>query len=291
MRFSYIETMTDPRSYVALAQAAEQAGFDSFLVADSIGYPAESSTGYPYSPDGTRDFLEDKPFIDPFVLIATMAAVTTKLRFVTNVLKLPVRSPVLVAKQASSVAVMSDNRVSLGVGSSPWPEDYAACGVPWVGRGRRMDESIDIVRGLCAGGWFEHHGDIYDVPRMKIAPTSNTPIPILIGGHGDAALRRAARLGDGWMCATFDDEQLDRLLARLHELRREGGRDDRFDVHAPSLDGYSVDGIRRLEERGVTDVIIGFRDPYTLEPDTQPLSEKIELVRRYGDEVIASARR
>ena len=210
--------MTDPRSYVALAQAAEDAGFDNFLVADSIGYPAHSSTEYPYNSDGTRDFLEDKPFIDPFVLMATLAAATTRLRFITNVLKLPVRSPVLVAKQISSVAVMSDDRVTLGVGTSPWPEDYAACGVDWAGRGRRMDESIDIVRGLCAGGWFEYHGDIYDVPRMKIAPIPNARIPILIGGHGDAALRRAARVGDGWICATYDDEELDRPLARLRGL-------------------------------------------------------------------------
>ena len=103
MRFSYVDTMTDPRYYVPLAQAAEDAGYDGFLVADSICYPAESTTGYPYNPDGTREFLEDKPFIEPFVLMAALTAVTTRLRFVTFVLKLPIRPPALVAKQASSL--------------------------------------------------------------------------------------------------------------------------------------------------------------------------------------------
>src|SRR5687767_1601985 len=140
--------MTDPSYYVPLAQAAEDAGYDGFLVADSICYPAESATGYPYNPDGTREFLEDKPFIEPFVLMGALTAATSRLRFVTFVLKLPIRPPALVAKQAMSLAVISDNRLALGVGTSPWPEDYEVMNVPWAHRGRRMDECIEIIRGL-----------------------------------------------------------------------------------------------------------------------------------------------
>jgi alkanesulfonate monooxygenase SsuD/methylene tetrahydromethanopterin reductase-like flavin-dependent oxidoreductase (luciferase family) len=115
-------------------------------------------------------------------------------------------------------------------------------------------------------------------------------VPILIGGHGDAALRRAARL-DGWMSAGTTDEELDRNIARLGELRREYGRDDvEFEVHAPSIDGFSADGISRLEERGVTDVIAGFRDPYTAGADMQSLQEKLDALRWYADEVIAKVR-
>ena len=290
MRFSYAESMVDPSFYVPLARAAEDAGYDSFLIPDSICYPAEADTKYPYNSDGTREFLEDKPFIEPFSLIPALGAVTTTLRFTTFVVKLPIRYPVLVAKLATSVAVLTGNRFGFGVGTSPWHEDYTVCDVPWERRGRRMDESIDIIRGLAAGGYFEYHGEIYDVPRIKLSPVPTEPLPILIGGHGDAALRRAARL-DGWMSAGTTDEELDRNIARLAELRRELGREDEpFEIHAPSIDGFSTDGIRRLEDRGVTDVIAGFRDPYVAGADTQPLQEKIDALRWYADEVIAKAR-
>lgn len=290
MRFSYAESMIDPSFYVPLVQTAEEVGYDTFLVPDSICYPAEADTSYPYNADGSREFLDDKPFIEPFSLIPALAAVTTTLRFTTFVLKLPIRHPVLVAKQVTSVGVLTGNRFGLGVGTSPWREDYAVCDVPWAGRGRRIDESIDIIRGLGSGDFFEYHGEVYDVPSIKLSPVPTVPVPVLIGGHGDAALRRSARL-DGWMSAGTTDEELDRNLARLAELRREAGREDApFEVHAPSIDGFSPDGIRRLEARGVTDVIAGFRDPYTTDADTQSLQEKIDALRWYADEVIDKVR-
>ena len=158
MRFSYAESMTDPAFYGPLARAAEDAGYDTFVVPDSIAYPLESDTTYPFNPDGSREFLEDKPFIEPFSLIPALGAVTTTLRFVTFVVKLPIRHPVMVAKQAASVAVLTGNRFLFGVGTSPWPEDYELLDVPWERRGKRMDECIDVIRGLTAGGFFEYHG-------------------------------------------------------------------------------------------------------------------------------------
>ena len=288
LRFCYAESMTDPSFYPALAQAAEGAGYDSMVIPDSICYPLESDSVYPFNPDGTREFLEDKPFLDPFALASALGAVTRTLRFVTFVLKLPVRSPVLVAKQATSVAVLTGGRLVLGVGSSPWREDYEVLGVPWDGRGRRMDEGIEIIRGLAAGGYFEFRGTAYDVPPVKIAPVPDQPIPIWLGGHGEAALRRAARLGDGWLHGGGDLADLPGLLARLTALRREEGTADRpFGIGVISADAYTTDGLRRLEEQGVTDVIVGFRWPYHTGPDPQPLAEKLGNLRRYADEVIA----
>src|ERR1700676_3665849 len=180
--------MVDPSFYVPLARAAEEAGYDGMVIPDSLCYPKESDSTYPFSPDHTREFLEDKPFIEPFSLIPAMGAVTERLRFITFVLKLPMRHPLLVAKQASSVAVLTGNRLALGVGSSPWPEDYELVGVPWEGRGKRMDEAVDVVRGLSAGGCFECHGDCYDIPSVKMSPAPSEPIPILIGGDAPPAL-------------------------------------------------------------------------------------------------------
>ena len=356
MRFSYAESMTDPSFYAPLARAAEEAGYDSMVIPDSICYPREATSTYPYNPDGSREFLEDKAFLEPFSLIPALGAVTSRLRFTTFVVKVPVRNPVLLAKQVTSTAVLTGGRLTLGVGTSPWREDYDVLGVEWARRGRRLDESIAIVRGLAAGGYFEHHGEIYDVPAIKIAPVPAEPVPVLVGGHSDAALRRAARLGDGWMHGGGDPADLPRLLARLAEYRRQaadepgpGGADEpgpeglpgawasdqggkrtgtattenapgaagavpgprpgegetgeglprdlgghrgdhspggEFQIHVISLDAYTVDGVRRLEAQGVTDVIIGFRWPYVTGPDTEPLTVKTDNLRRFADDVI-----
>ncbi len=290
MRFSYAESMVDPSLYAPLARAAEAAGFDSFVVPESVIYPRDSQTRYPYVENGSRDFLEDRPFIDPFSLIPALGAETTTLRFVTYVLKLPLRSPVLVAKQASSVAVLTANRLGLGVGLSPWPEDYAACGQAWQRRGARMDEQIDIVQGLCAGGFFEYHGEFYDLEPIKICPCPTEHLPILVGGHSQAALERAARC-DGWLGPPLSFAALSETLPQLLRLRNRLDRaGEPFEIHAATLDAYSPGGCRRLEELGVTDVIVGFRNPYTSEPDTQSLEDKIAAIERFADSVIAYVR-
>jgi probable F420-dependent oxidoreductase len=288
VRFCYAESMTDPSFYAPLARAAEEAGYESMVIPDSICYPAESDSVYPFNPDGTREFLEDKPFLEPFSLIPYLGAVTQRLRFITFVLKLPVRHPVLVAKQATSTAVLTGDRLVLGVGTSPWREDYDVLGVPWQRRGQRMDEALAIVRGLSAGGYFEFHGEIFDVPSIKIAPVPARPVPILVGGHGEAALRRAAASGDGWLHGGGNPADLPGLLARLAQLRAEYGTAGRpFEIHVISLDAYSADGIRRLEDAGVTEVIVGFRWPYHVGPDDEDLQPKLDKLRKYADNVIA----
>jgi alkanesulfonate monooxygenase SsuD/methylene tetrahydromethanopterin reductase-like flavin-dependent oxidoreductase (luciferase family) len=156
---------------------------------------------------------------------------------VTFVLKLPVRHPVLVAKQATSTAVLTGNRLLLGVGTSPWQEDYDVLGVPWERRGRRMDEAVEIIRGLTAGGYFGYDGELLKVPPIKLSPVPTQPIPILFGGHGDAMLRRAARAGDGWMHGGGERTRLRELLSRLARLRRDEGTADRpFEVHVISAE-------------------------------------------------------
>jgi probable F420-dependent oxidoreductase len=288
MRFCYAESMTDPSFYAPLARAAEEAGFASMMIPDSICYPEHAESRYPFNPDGSREFLEDKPFLEPFSLIPALGAVTRQLRFITFVLKLPVRHPVLAAKQATSTAVLTGDRLVLGVGTSPWREDYDVLGVDWATRGQRLDEEIAILRGLAAGGYFEYHGKIFDLPPVKISPVPAKPIPVLIGGHSDAALRRAARLGDGWLHGGGDLAELPALLARLAEHRRTAGTADRpFEIHVISADAYTVDGIARLTDQGVTDVITGFRWPYHTGPDPEPLPAKLTKLRHFADTIIA----
>ncbi len=289
MRFTYAESLTDPKFYIPLAQAAEAAGFDAMTIADSIAYPYESDSTYPYTADGSREFLDGKEIIEAFVLASALSAATTRLRFDMYVLKLPVRPPALVAKQAGSLAALFDNRLGLGVGTSPWVEDYELFNVPFAKRGKRMDECIEIVKGLTTGEYFEFHGEFYDIPKTKMSPAPTTPIPILIGGHAEAALRRAAR-NDGWMHGggdLGDPEALDRYIKRLKDLREEEGRTGPFEIHAQSLDAYKPDGIKRLEDRGVTNIMVGFRMPYAKGPDPEPLENKIRNIEKYGEKVIS----
>jgi probable F420-dependent oxidoreductase len=288
MRFSYCESMTNPEYLTPLAIAAEESGFDSFLIPDSLIYPQESSTAYPYTPDGSRLFLEDKPFIDPFVLAASLSSATSTLRFVTYVLKLPIRHPVLVAKQAASVAVMSNNRLSLGVGLSPWPEDYAICGVQWKERGRRMDEQIDILRGfLESDSYFEFHGQYYEIPSAKMCPTPTESIPILIGGNGPESLKRAARNG-GWMLGGIADDLLPSRILELGRLRDEGGHRGPFEIHAGTKVQKTAAGVTQLEEMGVTDVVVTLGRMYRDATDPESLADKLDAIHRYSDEVIAA---
>jgi probable F420-dependent oxidoreductase len=289
MRIAFAEAMIDPSQYIPLAQAAEQVGFDAFVIPDSIAYPENSDSKYPYTTDGNREFLKDSPFIDPFVLATAMAAATKRLRFHTFVIKLAIRHPVLVAKQSMSVAVMSNNRFSLGVGISPWPEDFDITGIPWAGRGVRMNEMMEIVRGLSTGNYFSYKGKVFDIQSIKMSPAPSEPVPLLVGGHSDAALQRAVNLGDGWMHAGGDESKLQGMLDKLKQLRKEAGKEkERFEIHVASVHGFQADGLRRLEDMGVTDAIVGFRLPYL--KDIMPLQTKIDMMKMYADNVLAKFR-
>jgi probable F420-dependent oxidoreductase len=286
VRFTFAEAMTDPKYYIPLAQAAEAAGYHAMTIPDSVAYPYDSNSKYPYTPDGSREFLDGKAFVEAFVMAGALCAVTTTLKFNFFVLKLPIRPPALVAKQAGSVNALFDNRLGLGVGTSPWPEDYELMGVPFAKRGKRMDECIEVIKGLTSGEYFEFHGEFYDIPKTKMTPAPTKPIPILVGGHAEAALKRAARC-DGWMHGGGQPEELDRLIKRLNQIREEEGRTAPFEIHVISGDAFTLDGIKRLEDKGVTDVIVGFRHPYIMGQDTEPLDTKIRHLEKFAEKVIA----
>lgn len=287
MQFTFAETFCDPSQFAKLAPAAENAGFDCFSVPESIVYPKHSDAKYPYTASGDRSFV-NQPMIDPFVLATHMAALTTKIEFMTFVVKLAVRNPILAAKSAASVAVISDNRFRFGVGLSPWPHDFALCGQPFEQRGKRMDEMLEIVRGLCRGGWFEYHGEFYDFDEISINPVPTAPMPILLGGHSDAALRRAALHCDGWVHAGGDKEELAPLLSRLQEIRTAEGVQERpFEIHVISMDAFSLDGVRRLEDQGVTGVFVGFRDVYDPSTAVMPVESKVDAMNYYAETVIS----
>ena len=287
MRFSYQIGMCDADHYLPLVKAAEAAGFDGITIPDSICYPQEASSKYPYNKDGSREFLESVPFLESLIAVAAMAAVTEKVRFSTFVYKLAVRQAAVVAKQVQSIQLLSNNRFDFGVGISPWEEDFAVCGVPWAKRGKRFDEQIDILRGLETGEFFGYDGEMLSMPANKMCPSPTQKTPILIGGHAEIALKRAARVGDGWMCAGANMEELTGYITRIRELRDEYGTADRpFRIFTTGADAFSREGIAKLEGIGVTDVVIGFRNVYEMEED-KPLDEKIATLNWYAGEFIS----
>ena len=286
MKFSYQVGMCDADHYLPLARAAEAAGYTGISVPDSICYPREANSSYPYNKDGSREFLESVPFVESLIAVTAMAAVTQTIEFATFVYKLAVRQAPLVAKQVQGIQVLSGNRFLFGVGISPWEEDFAVCGVPWDKRGQRLDEQIESFRGLETGDFFGYEGQLHHMPANKMCPVPSRPTPILTGGHAEPALKRAARLGDGWMCAGADLAQLEGYIRRINQLREEYGTADKpFRIFTTGQDAFTRDGIEALENIGVTDVIIGFRNVYEMEPD-RPLAEKIAMLEWYAGEFI-----
>ena len=284
-------SMIDPSFYAPLAQACEEFGFAGIGLADSICYPEESTSTYPYNFDGTREFLENKVFIEPLICTAAMAAVTKTLRFYTVVVKLPIRNPVIYAKEVTSLAAITGGRFDLGVGISPWEDDYEVTQVPWAGRGRRFEECIEVIRKLSTGEFVEHHGEFYDFRSIKLNPGAN--IPILIGGHNDKSLERAARLGDGWLPAGMSREHMAASIKTISELRKKYERDHLpFAIYALGVDSFSAEGVEHLAAMGVTHAVGGFSsfNPYGIEADTESLQAKIDALHKYAEDVISATK-
>jgi alkanesulfonate monooxygenase SsuD/methylene tetrahydromethanopterin reductase-like flavin-dependent oxidoreductase (luciferase family) len=254
---------------------------------DSFFFPKDSDSEYPYADtDAIRQFISVSPFIEPLVAMSWMAAVTSTIRFYPGVLKVPTRQPLVLAKALSSLAVLSNNRITLGAGISPWREDFTYNGVDFDKRGKLMDECLAILRGAMSGEYFEYHSDNYDFGPMKMSPVPSKPVPIIVGGHAKPALVRAAKSGDGWISANTDFASLEALIKQLNQFRAEFGTLQRgdYEIHAYDNDARDLDAFRRLRDIGVTDICT---TPWNVYEANLPVQDKIDAIRRFGDEIIA----
>jgi len=286
MRFTLMTGLGGIEDYRELARAAEQNGWTSMAIPDSLFYPEVTESDYPYmDTDAVRQALDGVPVLDPVVAMTSMVSVTETLRFYPAVMKVPVRQPLVLAKALSSLAVISNNRISLGAGLSPWKEDFAFNGIPFEERGRRMDDCIAILRGAMSGDYFEYHSDYYDIGRMKLSPVPSAPVPILVGGHALPALRRAATVGDGWISANSDYDSLAEMIGSLNRLRREAGTDQRqdFEIHAFDMHARSLDDFRRLAALGVTDICVTPWNPYDPSLDR---ARKLAKIEQFSEAII-----
>jgi probable F420-dependent oxidoreductase len=288
MQYTVSVAMSPVDQLTELAKTAEAVGFDSIALPDSIFYMEKQSADYPYTADGSRMWNEDTPWADPLIVAGAMGAVTSKLRFYTNVMKLGSRNPLLLARQVGSVANLTKNRFGFGVGIGWAPEEFEWCGVPYAKRGKRVDEMIEVIKLVLAGGMVEFHGEFYDFDRLQMSPAPTEPVPFYVGGHTDLALKRAARVGDGWTSAMLTCDQLAEIIGRLKKLLAENGRaDDPFEFQAVCIDKFGVDGHRELAKVGVTDNIV---IPWIFEGlgFDAPLDKKQDAMKRFADIYIRS---
>ncbi len=287
MKFTLGIALSPLEQLPALAKTAEECGFSSIALPDSLFYMESQSEKYPYTPDGSRFWTPDTPWVDPLIGAAAMAAVTSRIHFYTNVLKLGSRNPLLLARQVGSIAAMSGNRFGFGVGIGWAPEEFEWCGVPYACRGARVDEMIEVIKLVLGGGMVEFHGEFYDFDRLQMSPAPAVPVPFYIGGHTGPALRRAAEVGDGWTSAMMKYDDIVSTVAELTRLRTEYGRSaDPFEIQVVCIDRFGRSGYQQLAEAGVTDSIVV---PWVFDGlgfDAE-LSAKQDSLRRFAEQYIA----
>jgi probable F420-dependent oxidoreductase len=285
MRFCYSATFSQPDELIALAKAGDDCGWDTLTLSDHLINPVTTRSPYPYTKDGERRWVMGTPWPDPWVTVGHLSAVTQHLHFLTTVYILPARTPVHVAKQVGTAAVLSNNRVRLGIGMGWMEEEFEAMGTPFKQRGKRADEMLEVMRKLWTGEVVEHHGEHFDVPALEMLPAPSAPVPVYVGGVSDIALRRAAR-NDGWVSDLHTIDELRAIRAKLDEYRKECGRDHLpFSVFGSARDAWDMDGYRRLADAGVTHLIT--MPWYFYAGADADLAGKVDGIKRFADDVIA----
>ena len=272
---------------VELARTAEECGFASVALPDSLFYSETVSADYPYTPDGSRMWNADTPWGDPLIMAAAMGAATSTIRFYTQVLKLGSRNPLLLARQLLTVAHLTQNRFGFGVGIGWSPEEFRWCGVPYERRGKRVDEMIEVIQLVLGGGMVEYHGEFFDFDKLQMSPAPTAPMPFYVGGHTEVALKRAARVGDGWTSAMikFDDlvdghRRLDEAAGRVRQGRRavrDPGR-----LHRPVRRRRLPRAVRRRRHRHHHHAVDVLRRRLRRRP-----AAKQDGIRRFADDIIA----
>ncbi len=281
-----------------LARFAEDLGFHGLMVGDHLIWPAHINTPYPYSPDGKIFVPADTPWPDPWVLFAHLGAITRRLHFASNIYLAALRDPLTVAKSVASAAVLTGDRVVCGVSAGWLKEEYEAAGVDFEARGRRLDETLVILRKLLTGAVVKHEGPLFRFEGI-MQPAPVKPVRIWCGGAAAPAMRRAAR-NDGWLPLPMTVAQADTALGALRLMRHEAGLPlAGFEVGLPLAESVTQAAVDALQELGVDDLVViapWLPSPWDvtawLEPGDDPaqLSVKKWALERYADAVLRRVR-
>ncbi|MEE4145940.1 MAG: LLM class F420-dependent oxidoreductase, partial [Halieaceae bacterium] len=242
---------------VGLAQLAESLGFESVWTFEHVMVPLEYESRYPYSKDGKMGGASDAAFLDPLIALTAVAAHTKTLRLGTGVNILSQANPLLLAKQAATLDLLSNGRFMLGAGIGWLKEEFDAMGVPFERRGARFDDYVVAMRKVWSGEVVEHQSDFLDWSGFQSypLPVQKGGVPIIIGGSKGKAMERIARLGDGWFAPTNDAASLAPMLEELKAACSEHGRDySSVEITSMWDTRGGMDAIKAFEEIGVSRV-------------------------------------
>ncbi len=286
MKFWQAVTWAETDQLIDIARCAEDFGFHGLMSGDHAVYPESIAPDYPYSDTGMPPMQPDDEYPDQTAIFSAMAAVTTTLNFTCGVYVLPLRNPHEVARAGATMSVLSGNRFVLGVGVGWMKEEFDIYGVDFHQRGKITDEMIAVLQTLWQGGMVEYHGEYFDFPRVQLSPCPETPPPIYIGGSSQAALRRAARVGDGYIGAGTAPEEVAPLLQRLQRLREEYGRDALpFEAMLGVAAEPSYDLYAGLAEQGLESTVAPpFQ--YMLGKKQSKLDEKKRAMEGYAESIV-----
>jgi len=268
-----------PGEFVALVRAAEEAGFSAVWLGEHVVLPLDYKSEHP-STTGTdvneshraRIVDPDTELLDPLIALGAAAAVTTRIKLATGIYVVPLRHPLAIARMTLTLHGVAGGRFMLGVGSGWLEEEFDALGVPFAERGARFDEALAVLRAAWSGGELQGTGPHYPFARVLVT-RQPVQVPLILGGNTDRAMRRAARLADGWFSSgnpTFDEAR--RLRGRMRELSDEVGRERPLPVYV-RMAGRDRDQLARYAEHEFEHVAVWANQ---LWPDEGDLASKRE---------------
>ncbi|MFF8731669.1 LLM class F420-dependent oxidoreductase [Streptomyces sp. NPDC015171] len=256
-----------PEVIRAVATAAESHGFARLWCGEHVVLVDAPASRYPYSEDGRIAVPADADWLDPLLTLSFAAAATSRIELATGVLLLPEHNPVVVAKQAATLDVLSAGRFALGVGVGWSAEEFTALGVPFAGRGRRTEEYLAAMRTLWTDDPASFAGEFtrFDGIRVNPKPLHGGRLPVVFGGNSDAALRRAVTLADGWYGFNVPAADVPARIAVLaDECARHGRAFDELTVAVALSDGIP-EHLPALGASGVTELVVVAVPPPTPE--------------------------
>ncbi len=295
MRFHQAVTFLPVDEMISLSKACDQMGYSGIYFSDHLFNPRDLKSRYTYSqaPDGAPFWEKETEWPDPMCLISALATVTSNVTFTTGIYIAPVRDLITVAKSVGTAAVLSHDRVRLGVGVGWCEEEFIQTGQDFHTRGKRLNDMIPALRALWSGGWVEYHGSHYDVPACQMNPSPTRPIPILGGGDSEAALRRASTLCDGWINtgAALPDEAFVQVGKITDALKQAGRHNEPFSIYLAVRAFPDLDLYRRLEDAGVTDLLCApWMAVEATEHDTPESihTARLAMCEQFADNIIAA---
>lgn len=283
----------EPDLAVTLARRVEEIGVESLWAAEMVAVPSVYESRYAYTADGLVGGGGQVPIADPLIWLTHAAAATARLKLATGILLLPLHHPVALAKQCATLDRLSCGRLLLGIGVGWLKELYDAMDVPFSQRGKRAEDYIAAMRALWTAHDATHHGTFVNFDGLRCNPKPAQPAgpPVIIGGHGDAAARRAGRVGDGFYIGEWPARTLE-LISVMRDAASEAGRDPGAIEITACPAGILKDGRPDLEvldqyaQAGVSRIVVGLASEGAMRHDEAAFEREMSLV---GEIVAATA--